>query len=632
MFDFVNRKKRVVQVIMLLAVLPFLFFGLESYRRDSGDSTIAVVDGEDIQRREFEQALRDHQERMRSMLGENFDSSIFDNPEVRFSVLERLIQQRLLRKEALNIGMTVLDSQLMRTIADIPEFQQDGQFSSQRYEDLLRAQGLSPLNFESRIIEELMLQQLLDAYSENGFVSNTVAKRIMYLSEVQREINLFQIEPEQFLSQVEPDDAAIESYYDKHQNDFRLPERARVEYLVLSLDELAVQQDVMDDEIVQYYDDHQSEFGRAEERQASHILFQVLASASDEEREKVRSNAEDVLDQLRQDPEKFAEFAEQYSDDPGSASQGGDLGFFGRGVMVKEFEDEIFQMQPEEIRGLIETDFGFHIIQLSAIKDAETADFSEVKEQIAQNLKKQKAEAIFGDIAEDFSNMVYEQSDTLQVAAQQFGLSIQESDWIDRRSKEPAILAHERLLEAVFSDETIEDKHNIPAIEVMPDTLVSARVLEHRSASMQSLTIVKDEIVAHLKTQQAAEMALEDGERKLTQLQEGGEIEILWGEPKEVSYIESQGVDSSVLQAVFKKELTEVPAYTGVENPQGGFALIRINRVIEPDMTAMIEDESKYRSFSQQLQQMLTQEETASYLAGLRQRYDVSISQGREDF
>ena len=275
---------------------------------------------------------------------------------------------------------------------------------------------------------------------------------------------------------------------------------------------------------------------------------------------------------------------------------------------------------------------GFHIIQLSAIKDAETADFSEVKEQIAQNLKKQKAEAIFGDTAEDFSNMVYEQSDTLQIAAQQFGLSIQESDWIDRRSKEPAILAHERLLEAVFSDESIEDKHNTPAIEVMPDTLVSARILEHRPASMQSLAVVKDEIVAHLKTQQAAEMALEDGEKKLAQLQEGDEIEISWGESQQVSYIESQGVDSSVLQVIFKKELTEVPAYTGIENPQGGFTLIRINRVIEPDMTALIEDESKYRSFSQQLQQMLTQEETASYLAGLRQRYDVSISQGREDF
>lgn len=618
---------------MLLAVLPFLFFGLESYRRDSGDGTMAVVDGEEIQRREFEQALRDQQERMRGMLGENFDSSILDNPEVRFSVLERLIQQRLLRREALNIGMTVLDSQLVRAIGDIPEFQQDGAFSNQRYEDLLRAQGISPLNFESRVKEELILQQLLDAYSENGFVSSTVAKRVMYLSEVQREINLFQVEPEQFLSQVEPDDAAIESYYDAHQNDFLLPERARVEYLVLSLDELAAQQDVTDDEITQYYDEHQNEFGQPEERQASHILFEVAATASDEEKETIRMNASDVLDQLRQDPERFAELAEQHSDDPGSASQGGDLGFFGRGVMVKEFEDEIFQMQPEEIRGLIETDFGLHIIRLSAIKDAETADFSEVKEQIAQNLKKQKAGAIFGETAEDFSNIVYEQSDTLQIAAQQFGLSIEESDWIDRQSKEPTILAHDRLLEAIFSDDAIVDKHNTPAIEVMPDTLVSARALEHRSASMQSLTIVKDEVVEILKAQQAAEMAQEEGKKKLARLQEGAEMEISWGEPKQISYIESQGLDSSVLQAVFKKELTEeTPAYTGVGNPQGGFTLIRINRVIEPDMTALIEDESKYRSFSKQLQQMLTQEEMASYFAGLRQRYDISIRQEQENY
>lgn len=632
MFDFVNRKKRVVQVIMLLAVLPFLFFGLESYRRDSGEGTVAVVDGEEIQRREFEQALRDQQERMRGMLGENFDSAILDTPEVRFSILERLIQQRLLRKEAQNIGMTVLDSQLVRAIGDIPEFQQDGQFSNQRYEDLLRAQGISPLNFESRVKEELMLQQLLDAYSENGFVSDTVAKKIMYLSEVQREINLFQIEPEQFLSQVEPDDAAIESYYDTHQNKFLLPERVRVEYLVLSLDEIAAQQDVTDDEIAQYFDEHKNEFGQPEERQAGHILFAVPAAASEEEKETIRSNADDVLAQLRQDPERFAELAEQHSDDPGSASQGGDLGFFGRGVMVKEFEDEIFQMEPEEIRGLVETDFGFHIIRLSAIKNAEAADLSEVKEQIAQNLRMQKAETVFGDIAEDFSNVVYEQSDTLQVAAQQFGLSIQQSDWIDRQSKEPDILAHDRLLEDIFSDDVLVDKHNTPAIEVRPDTLVSARVLEHRSASMQSLSIVKDEIIELLKTQMAAEMALQEGEKKLARLQEGAEMEILWDEPKQVSYIESQGIDSSVMQAIFKKELTEIPAFAGVGNPQGGFTLIRINHVIEPDMAALIEDESKYRSFSKQLQQMLTQEETASYLAGLRQRYDVSIRQNQEDF
>lgn len=617
---------------MLLAVLPFLFFGLESYRRDSGEGTVAVVDGEEIQRREFEQALRDQQERMRGMLGENFDSAILDTPEVRFSILERLIQQRLLRKEAQNIGMTVLDSQLVRAIGDIPEFQQDGQFSNQRYEDLLRAQGISPLNFESRVKEELMLQQLLDAYSENGFVSDTVAKKIMYLSEVQREINLFQIEPEQFLSQVEPDDAAIESYYDTHQNKFLLPERVRVEYLVLSLDEIAAQQDVTDDEIAQYFDEHKNEFGQPEERQAGHILFAVPAAASEEEKETIRSNADDVLAQLRQDPERFAELAEQHSDDPGSASQGGDLGFFGRGVMVKEFEDEIFQMEPEEIRGLVETDFGFHIIRLSAIKNAEAADLSEVKEQIAQNLRMQKAETVFGDIAEDFSNVVYEQSDTLQVAAQQFGLSIQQSDWIDRQSKEPDILAHDRLLEDIFSDDVLVDKHNTPAIEVRPDTLVSARVLEHRSASMQSLSIVKDEIIELLKTQMAAEMALQEGEKKLARLQEGAEMEILWDEPKQVSYIESQGIDSSVMQAIFKKELTEIPAFAGVGNPQGGFTLIRINHVIEPDMAALIEDESKYRSFSKQLQQMLTQEETASYLAGLRQRYDVSIRQNQEDF
>lgn len=624
MFDFVNRKKRVVQVIMGLAVLPFLFWGVESYRKDGGETVVADVDGEKIQRREFDQALRDHQDRMRSMLGANIDVAILDNPEMRSSVLERLIQQRLLRRESLNTGMTVLDSQLVRAISDIPEFHQAGSFSNQRYEELLRAQGMTPLMFESRMREEIVLQQLLDAYTENGFVSKTVAKKVMYLSEVERDINLSAIQPDQFLAQINPSEEEIATYFDRHQADFHLPERARVEYVVLTLEGLAEKQIVSEDEISTYFEEYKNNFARAEERQASHILLSIPATASDEERAAVQQKAEDLLNQIKQEPERFTEFAAQYSDDPGSANQGGDLGFFGRGVMVKAFEDEIFQMQPNEIRGPIETDFGLHIIKLVAIKEAKTADLAEVRQQIENDLKKHKAGAIFGEIAEDFSNTVYEQSDTLQFAADEFELPLQQSDWIDIRSTEPKILANERLLNAIFSDDVIKDKRNTDAIEVMQDTLVSARILEHRPASIQSLSLVKNEIIARLKAAQASDMAIKEGERKLAQLQSGEEDGVSWGEAMQISYLQPKNLDTVILQAVFKAPLTELPAYVGVVNSQGGYSLVRINRSVVPDMA---EDAAKYKSLSQQLQQMINQEEMSSYLAELRKRYDVTIMQ-----
>lgn len=622
MFDFVNRKKRIVQLVLLLAVLPFMFWGVQSYRSDGREGYVAIVDGEEITRREFEQALRDHQARLRAMLGGNFDSAMLDSYEVRDAVLERLIQQRLLFREAVTNGFTVLDSQLINEISQIPEFQQDNKFSKNQYESFLRSEGLSPVGFESRVRQDLLLQQLLDGYSENGFVSDKVVSRVMYLSDVQREINQAQIKPEDFLSQIEPTEDEIEAYYDAHRFEFFLPERVRVEYLVLSLDALAENEPVSEDAIQNYYNEHIEEFSQPEERKASHILVAVSATAEEEEKRKAREKAEDILEQVLQDPEQFSELAEEYSDDPGSASRGGDLGFFGRGVMVKAFEDEIFQMEPGEIRGPVETDFGFHIIQLDEIKQAKTADLEEVREQIERQLKMQMASNIFGEAAEDFSNTVYEQSDSLEPAAEKFELTLQQSDWLDRNSTEPDVLANESLLNAVFSDDAILDKRNTEAIEVMPDTLVSARVLEHRPKTEQSLSVVRDEIVERLKQQLAAEMAVEAGHEKLENLLAGDEEDTIdWDESKQVSYMESQGLSHDAIRAIFKADTNSLPTYTGFENPEGGYSLIRITQVIEPELA----DDEKRQNFSNQLQQMITQEEMSAYLASIRQHHDVTV-------
>ena len=621
MFDFVHRKKTIVQVILLIAVLPFMFWGVQSYRTDGQASYVAVVEGEEIQRREFEQALRNQHENMRTMLGENFDSAMFDNPEMRLAVLENLIQRKLLLREAVNVGLTVLDSQLAREIQSISAFQDDEKFSYQRYEELLRRQEMTPAMFESRVSAEIMQQQLLEAIAKSAVVSEKVAKNVAYLSEVKREINQVKIEPEQFISQVTPDEASIQSYYDNHQSEFLLPERVRIEYLVLSLDELAQQEDVTTDEIQNYYETHQSEFGQEEERQASHILIAVSETASDEEKAEARAKAEELLSQLEDEPEKFAELASEYSEDPGSAKLGGDLGFLRRGILVKEFEDVLFEMAHDEIRGPIQTAFGFHIIKLAAIKPADVIPLEEVSAEIEHELKRQKAASRFGEIAEDFSNTVYEQSDTLQLAAEQFGLSIKRSEWIDKNTKEPAVIANRNLLQAIFSDDAIIDKRNTEAIEVMPDTFVSARVLEHRPSPIKSLDIVRDQVVASVKQQLAAEMAEKEGKDKLAMLQAGEEIALDWGEAKEISYMQSQGMDVDALRAIFRAEVDKLPAYTGVTGSDGSFNLIRINRTIEPDLS----DQARHQAFSGQLKQMLVQEEITSYQTGLRQRYDVKI-------
>lgn len=624
MFDFVNRKKRVVQVFMGLLILPFLFWGVESYRTMGGEGYVAIVDGEEIPRREYEQALRDHHERMRAMLGANFDSAMLDTFEVKNSVLERLIQQRLLHREAVSNGFTVLDSQLIKTLREAPAFQRDGKFSKQQYEELLRNQGLTPTVFESRVRQELLLQQLLEGYSDNAFASRTVAEKVHYLTDVKREISQSQITPEQFLPQVMPAESDITDYYEKHRVDYDLPERARVEYLVLSLDAVAKNETVSDEAINTYFSEHQNEFGTAEERKASHILISVAADATDDEKRAAKEKAESILEQIKQNPEQFAEIAKHHSDDPGSSMRGGDLGFFGRGVMVKAFEDEIFSMQLDEVSDIVETNFGFHVIKLTAIKEEKHPDLEEVREQIANKLKLEMVSSIFGEIAEDFSNIVYEQGDSLQAAAEKFELSVQESDWITRDTAEPAIIANEKLLSVIFSADVISNQRNTEAIEVKPDTFVSARILEYKPATTQSLEVVREQIVEKLRKQMAEAKAVEEGWAKLVRLQAGEDInDVAWDEAKQISYMQPQGLDHETLRAVFRANTNTLPVYAGAINPKGGFNLIRINKIIESESA----DKTKLDAFTKQLQQMITQEEVSSYLAALRQRYDVKVKQ-----
>jgi peptidyl-prolyl cis-trans isomerase D len=533
-----------------------------------------------------------------------------------------LIQQRLLFREAVSNGFTVLDSHLINEIKQIPDFQVDNKFSKQQYETLLRNNGLSPLDFEASKRQELLLQQLLDGYSENNFVSNSIVNKILYLSEVQREISQKQIRPEDFLTEIEPTEDQIAAYYSDHQEDFYLPERARVEYLVLSFDALAENETLSEEAVLNYYETHQQEFGQPEERRANHILISVPAAAAEDEKKQALEKAEDILEQVQQNPEHFAMLAEEFSDDPGSASQGGDLGFFGRGVMVKAFEEAIFDMQPKEIRGPVETDFGYHIIELTVIKEAVTADLEEVRKQIEQKLKMEMVGSIFGEVVEDFSNTVYEQNDSLQPAAEKFELTLQQSEWITRNSAEPAILQNPDLLAAVFSDDAILRKHNTNSIEVAQNTFVSARILEHRPETSQSLSIVRGEIVERLKKQLALEKALKRGEEMLAELVSGAAADTIeWSESKQVSYMQPQDLNQDMISEIFKVDVSVLPAYIGIENPQGGYNLIRISKVIEPE--AVTEDNRT--NFNRQLQQMMAQEETAAYLNGLRQRYEVIV-------
>jgi peptidyl-prolyl cis-trans isomerase D len=285
MFDFVHEKKRVVQIVLLLIILPFAFWGVDSYRKSGGSEAPATVNGESISQQELDNALRQQQDRMRELMGASFDPSIFDNPEVKRTILENLVSQRLLGMQARNAGLTLSDEQLAQMIAGIESFQKDGHFDKQRYETALKSQNMTPQIFESRVKQELSTRLLVETYTQNGYASQASADNLIRINEQQRVVGVAQLSAESFMKQAKVEDAEVKDYFEKNQKEFQSPERVRAEYVVFSAAAMQNQVVIEPSEIKKYYEDHQSEFGTPEQRKAAHILVAVAATAPEAEKQ-----------------------------------------------------------------------------------------------------------------------------------------------------------------------------------------------------------------------------------------------------------------------------------------------------------------------------------------------------------
>jgi peptidyl-prolyl cis-trans isomerase D len=609
------------KLILALITIPFALWGVESYIQSAGDGdAVATVNGSKITQREFTQALKDQQERLRSALGRNYDPSMVDSPEVRRSILDGLINQRLLVAEAMRSGLLVNDAQLAAVIAAELSFQQDGKFSKERYERLLKQQGLTSLSFEARVRQDMLLQELRDSFSDSAFVPRTVLESAARIAEQKREISQVSLSAGQYLAQVKVDAAAIKTYYDNHQTDFSIPEQVRLEYLVLSPDGVAGQVPVSDEDAKKYYDEHAARYQDLGERQASHILIALAPTASEAERAAAKARAEKIYQQVKQNPAGFAEVARKESQDPGSAAQGGDLGFFPPGGMVKPFSDAVFQMKVGDVAGPVQSEFGYHIIKLTAVKPGKTVSFEQAKAEISQELKKEKAQARLAEAAENLSNLVYEQADSLKPAAEALKLAIQTSPWISRKAGAVPLLGNEKLLQAVFAEDALKNRRNTEAIEVAPGTLVAARVIEYKPSSLKSLDAVAAEIGEKLKREQAAAAAVQDGKARLAKLQQGDAPGLDWSAPQLAGRTDAQGLSGTILSAVFKADVHKLPAYVGVENPQGGYTLVRVSRVVEGAADAV-----KMAGYAQNLQRLVAEESVSAYLAYLKQKADIKV-------
>jgi peptidyl-prolyl cis-trans isomerase D len=440
-----------------------------------------------------------------------------------------------------------------------------------------------------------------------------------------REVQILNFPAADFLSKVTVSDADLKAYYDKNTDKFQSPETADVEYVLLDTDSLKNAVSVNEQDLKTYYEQNLQRLSSQEERRASHILITAAKDAPDAEKKAARAKAEDLLKAVKAKPASFAELARKNSQDPGSAVKGGDLDFFGRGAMVKAFEDAAFSMKKSDISDVVESEFGYHIIQVTDIKAPKAQSFESMRPSLEAELKKQQAQRKYAELAETFSNMVYEQSDSLKPVAEKLKLNIQKATQVGRnpapqaaQTKNP--LNHPGLLQALFSEASLQKQRNTEAIEVASNTMVAARVLKYYPAASLPLAEVKDLVKRNVTQDKAAALAKAQGEQRLAALKASANAD---GLPNAIvlSREKSQRQLPQVLDAVLKADPAKLPVTEGVDLGAMGYAVIRVTKVLPPEA----ENKELMKQAQQQFTQLWGSAETQAYLAQLKAMLKAEI-------
>ncbi|NWG86870.1 MAG: SurA N-terminal domain-containing protein [Hydrogenophilaceae bacterium] len=606
----------IARIILGLIAVAFALWGVDWYFQGGGkEPTVATVGSSDISQRDFFEALK----QQRDALGLKNNPSAELDKALRKQVVEQLIDVQLLTQASQAAGFSVSKAQLDAYLGGVELFQENGKFSQARLDAFLKSRGWSQQKLVQMVQQDMLLRQLQFAYGEGALASNTSSAQLAKLLSQQREVNEIIYDSKAFLNLIKIDDQAVEQAYNAQKQDYALPAQVRVQYLVLSQDAIKGQIQVSEASARQNYEASKARYQQAESRRASHILIQAGPDANSKAAAKAK--AEKVLQEVKAKPARFAELAKQYSDDPGSAARGGDLGNFTRDMMVKPFADAAFQMKAGEISGLIETQFGYHIIRLDGIREGALVPFDQVKAEIMRELQGQEAARKFAEMAERFSNLVYEQPESLEPAAREFKLKIEESGWLSAGRAEPAILGNPRLIEALFSNDSLAKRQNTEAIEVAPNILVAARVLEHRPASTRPLVEVAAAIRLKLQAETAKKKAVEAGQQAL-QAAQNGQVPGGLSAPMTLSRMRPLNLPPTAVRAIFKADASKLPAWVGVETAEG-YRLYRINRMIEGELPA-----EQVQQMRRDLQRLTAQTEMRAYLDGLKERFKVEVNQG----
>ena len=521
----------IATVILGLLIIPFAFFGMESYLSQKVDTYAARIaqpptwwpsapqawpvsylwKTHDIDAQDYRQRLETMRMRLRDEQGDAFDSKAFESAENKREILEDMIDEQLMRLAAESDGIVVSDAEIRREIQQIPDFQVDGRFDADRYQMLLASQNppQTPRTFEQTVRDNLQYGLIPSRLARSGFVTDMELDRLMRLLGERRDISFVVMPPAAVdTSPVTP--AQIQAWYESHAREYRSPETVRLEYV--EVDATALPMPVADEAALRkLYDEQAAKYSTSEQRSVSHILVQVAADASDADKNAAEARAKKIAEQARAQGADFAALARANSDDAGSKANGGSLGWLTKGGMPGAFDDAAFAMRAGEVRGPVKTDFGWHVIKLDELRAGTRQPFEAVRPQLEQELVEGGRERAFNELSGKLVDAIYKNPNSLEPAARSMGLVVQTTPAFPRGGG-PGIASDQRVLRAAFSDTLIRDGTASDPIELSPTRTVLIRVIEHKPEAALPLSQVGNAVVLAIRAdrqRKAAEAAAE---------------------------------------------------------------------------------------------------------------------------
>ena len=599
------------KIILGLIILSFALAGVGSYVTRPVVEVAAVVNGDEISAQALENAYRNERARLESQLGPQFNQLLGDPAyveQIRRSVLEQMVEQRLIDQKVAELKLRASDEQVRNAIRNLPEFQQDGRFSNERYQQLLARSGISPEQLRDSVRQDLSRQMLLSALVGSSFTLEAEAGWLDRLSRQQRDAQYVRLPLSDFSERAEPSDEEVEAYYRQQPQQFQRPEQVRINYLLLDAGAVS-SADIDEQAIADYYQANLATYSRPEQRKVAHIMVNKGRDAE----QKIQAIAERLAA-----GEAFAELARTESDDSFSGARGGELEWMEAGTMDPAFDQAAFALaQVGDVSGVVESEFGLHLITLLEVQPAQTRPLAEVRDSIAERLARDEAANAFYAREQRLAELAFEFPDSLDMAAQELGLEVKSTDYFSTQDA-PAEINDPRVLTQAFSERLRQQGVNSDLIELGSNRAIVIHVTEHRPAAVRDFAEVREQARELALAAKARELAAEAADTLLAAWRNGEEQ--AWLEQHGLAVTELSGLtreseeDPALLDALFAMPApTEQPSLRTLALAGGDQLVLRLNGVTTPEDSSELLAQIREGQSS-----LLGQREYQSLLAALK--------------